>query len=147
MSTKGYDQGNMLTMAQVLEMIGPMASPPPDHKNEWMQNRFSLYPAGRLLVGKKTHLLWRERDVLKAVAMLKDGSPKSLDSRGIPVYSLDMGKAAAKPSPEAEKAAMAAATPGWIRGHGTGANPSAMLEAAAVLARLALTGLSKAGVA
>lgn len=147
MSTKGYDQGNMLTMAQVLERIGKMAAPPPDHKNEWMQNRFSLYPAGRLLVGKKTHLLWRERDVLKAVAMLKEGSPKSLDSRGFPVYRLDMGKNAAKPSPAAEKAAMAATTPGWIRGHGTGASPSAMLEAAAVLARLALAGLSKAGVA
>jgi len=147
MSTKGYDQGNMLTMEQVMERIGPMASPPPDHKNEWMQNRFSLYPAGRLRVGKKTHLLWRERDVLRAVAMLKECSPKSFDLPGMKVYSLDMGKSVAKPSPEAEKAAMAAATPGWIRGHGTGANPSAMLEAAAVLARLALTGLSKAGVA
>ena len=145
MSTKGYDQGNMLTMAQVLEMIGPMASPPPDHKNEWMQNRFSLYPAGRLRVGKKTHLLWRERDVLRAVAMLKECSPKSFDLPGMKVYSLDMGKSVAKPSPEAEKAAMAAATPGWATG--ADASPSAMLEAAAVLARLALTGLLKAGVA
>lgn len=77
--------------------------------------------------------------------MLKECSPKSFDLPGMKVYSLDMGKSVAKPSPEAEKAAMAAATPGWATG--ADASPSAMLEAAAVLARLALTGLLKAGVA
>ncbi len=63
-----YKAGTMLMLQATIDRIGCAAAMPKDHKNEWMQNRFSLYPAGRIKKpsGKGTNLVWSEADVEKA---------------------------------------------------------------------------------
>ena len=50
---------------------------PEDHKNDWLKNRFSLEPAGRLLIPghKGTHLVWRSADVEKAKRLWEEYHP------------------------------------------------------------------------
>lgn len=71
MSMKAYGEGTMLMLAEVVQRIGCAAEMPKDHKNDWLQNRFSLKPAGRVQIpGQKgTHLLWRAADVERAKKM------------------------------------------------------------------------------
>ena len=73
-----YKAGTMLMLQATIDRIGCAAAMPKDHKNEWLQNRFSLYPAGRIkkTSGKGTNLVWREADVEKA-RRLWDGRNES----------------------------------------------------------------------
>ena len=121
---KAYDQGTLLMLGDVVARIGCAAAMPKDHKNEWMQNRFSLKPAGLIQVPghKGSHLVWREADVEKARRMWEEahhqetgdrkqetGKPTGTNRK--PVEVRFWGENAADIA--AELKAIDAETPGW----------------------------------
>ena len=121
---KAYDQGTLLMLGDVVARIGCAAAMPKDHKNEWMQNRFSLKPAGRMQIPgmKGTHLVWREADVEKAKRLWEEAKPhgtgdrgqetrKTSGSNGKPFQCRFWGESEAKIA--AELKAMDSETPGW----------------------------------
>lgn len=133
-----YKVGTMMMIQAVIDRIGCAAAMPKDHKNEWLQNRFSLYPAGRIQKpnGKGTNLVWREADVEKARRLWigrAENQPLVFSPQATPA-----------PSAKAEAAAISQKGPrGWISDqtpHETGLRMIALAEqllqqAAALLAR------------
>lgn len=104
----GYEEGTMLMLGEVIKRIGCAAAMPKDHKNDWLQNRFSLKPAGRIQIpGEKgNHLVWRQRDVEKA--------RKMWEASRSPAFGLSLsGMKNLEDQKRGEREAMDRETPGW----------------------------------
>lgn len=131
---KAYDQGTLMMLGEVVARIGCAAAMPNDHKNEWMQNRFSLKPAGRIQIpGRKgTHLVWRAADVEKARKLWDDAHPKVETKPGAKRKPIQIGFGGPCELVFAEELkAMDAETPGWKK------TPSAAPELARSMIDLA----------
>ena len=63
-----YDQVTLMMLGETVKRIGCGEAMPKTHKNDWLQNRLGLKPAGRIRVQGHTrnHLVWREVDVIGA---------------------------------------------------------------------------------
>jgi hypothetical protein len=129
---KAYEQGTMMMLREVVARIGCAAAMPAEHKNEWMQDKFSLRPAGRIRIpgDKKNHLVWREADVEKARKLWEER--RSQDS-GVRIQHVDLGTGTKKLDPQAELAAMNRESDGWMK-----PNPKTPEEAGLAMLGLAL---------
>ncbi len=114
---KAYDQGTLLMLGDVVERIGCAAAMPKDHKNEWMQNRFSLKPAGRMQIPgmKGSHLVWREADVEKARKLWEERQPTAPAKPIYPKPITIQMVGSRQPDVGAELKAMETETPGWMK--------------------------------
>ena len=137
-----YAAGTMLMLQDTIALIGCAAAMPRDHKNEWLQNKFSLYPAARIqkTAGKGTHLLWKKTDVERARKMwLEFSAPPMIRAEDI-----------LKERKQFERDAIEKRTPGWITFQ-KDKTPSelglAMISLAEQLLQQAATLLSKTSVA